>query len=181
VLGTEPLAVASGCLFDIGPVLCRLPARYRERFRTGDSFRRQGLPMKPEFNEDHTPLAYLITFRCYETWLHGDDRGSVDRHHNSYGAPLIAPNGRWLQHSQSLLKQQAVKLSETQRLLVKAAIGHTCERRGWGLFSVNVRTNHVHVVVAAACGPSRVLNGLKSNATRELREAGNWRRAQSVG
>ena len=63
--------------------------------------------------------------------------------------------------------------------MVKAAIGHTCERRGWGLYSVNVRTNHVHVVVAAACGPSRVLNGLKSNATRELREAGNWKRAHS--
>ena len=35
------------------------------------------------------------------------------------------------------------------------------------------------MVVAAACGPSRVLNGLKSNATRELREAGNWKRAHS--
>src|ERR1043166_8794893 len=26
------------------------------------------------------PLAYLITVRCYGTWLHGDDRLSVDRH-----------------------------------------------------------------------------------------------------
>jgi hypothetical protein len=35
-----------------------------------------------EFNDDHIPLAYLITFRCYGTWLHGDSRGSVDRFHN---------------------------------------------------------------------------------------------------
>src|SRR5260370_25636817 len=32
--------------------------------------------MQREFNEDHTPLGYLITFRTYGTWLHGDQRGS---------------------------------------------------------------------------------------------------------
>jgi len=45
-----------------------------------------------EFTESRIPLAYLITFRAYGTWLHGDSRGSVDRFHNRYGAPLIAPN-----------------------------------------------------------------------------------------
>ena len=25
------------------------------------------------------PLAYFITFTCYGNWLHGDERGSVDR------------------------------------------------------------------------------------------------------
>jgi len=29
-----------------------------------------------EFNEEHVPQGYLITFRCYGTWLHGDGRGS---------------------------------------------------------------------------------------------------------
>ena len=33
------------------------------------------------------PLAYLITFRTYGTWLHGDARGSVDREHNVFGTP----------------------------------------------------------------------------------------------
>jgi REP element-mobilizing transposase RayT len=37
----------------------------------------------------------------------------------------------------------------------------------------------VHSVVTAACGPSRILNALKSNATRELREAGQWARSSS--
>ena len=64
-----------------------------------------------EFNDDHTPLAYLITFRCYGTWLHGDSRGSVDRFHNRYGAPLIAPNRRWLQHNKRALKRPPVNLS----------------------------------------------------------------------
>jgi len=42
-----------------------------------------------EFNTDRISLGYLITFRAYGTWLHGDSRGSVDRFHNRYGSPLI--------------------------------------------------------------------------------------------
>src|SRR6266496_6477312 len=30
-----------------------------------------------EFNDSHTPLAYLITFRSYGNWLHGDKRGPL--------------------------------------------------------------------------------------------------------
>ena len=32
-----------------------------------------------DFQKRTEPLAYLITFRCYGTWLHGDQRGSIDR------------------------------------------------------------------------------------------------------
>ena len=135
--------------------------------------------MKTEFNEDHTPLGYLITFRTYGTWLHGDKRGSVDRHHNRYYAPLIAPNENWLQHNQSRLKHEPVRLSKTQRALIKKSIEETCEIRGWRMHITNVRTNHVHSVIRAACGPSRVLNAVKSNATRELRETGQWSRSDS--
>ncbi len=135
--------------------------------------------MKAEFNEDHTPRAYLITFRCYGTWLHGDKRGSVDRHHNRYGAPLIEPNPNWRNHNRRLLKQEPVELSGRQRALVTTVIKQTCEVRGWKLLAVNVRTNHAHVVVSAACSPSRILNTLKANATRELREAGEWKRMHS--
>ncbi|HUT29941.1 MAG TPA: hypothetical protein VMX13_09125 [Sedimentisphaerales bacterium] len=38
------------------------------------------------------PLAYLITFSTYGAWLHGDNRGSVDKNHNSYGSLFIAGN-----------------------------------------------------------------------------------------
>jgi REP element-mobilizing transposase RayT len=135
--------------------------------------------MKREFNEDHTPLGYLITFRCYGTWLHGDKRGSVDRHHNRYGAPPIQPNETWLQHNERLLKDEPVKLSKEQRTLVETSIKATCEIRGWRVHATNVRTNHVHLVVTAACGPGRILNAVKSNATRTLREQGAWLRSGS--
>jgi len=131
--------------------------------------------MKREFNEDHTPLAYLITFRSYGTWLHGDKRGSVDRHHNRYGAPVIPPNQNWLEHNKRSLMSKPVKLNERQRTVVTTSIKETCEIRGWRLHVTNVRTNHAHSVVTAACGPSRILNALKANATRTLKEAGLWR------
>ena len=133
--------------------------------------------MKREFNEDHTPLGYLITlitFRTYGTWLHGDKRGSVDRHNNHYGAPVIPSNQNWLRHNERSLTRPPVRLSKAQRALIKESVEQTCEVRGWRMHVTNVRTNHVHSVVTAACGPSRILNALKSNATRELREVGQW-------
>ncbi|HBB94764.1 MAG TPA: hypothetical protein DC054_05180 [Blastocatellia bacterium] len=130
--------------------------------------------MEKEFNEDHTPLGYLITFRTYGTWLHGDHRGSVDRHNNRYGAPLIAPNQKWLAHNETRLKSAPVKLTKKQRALIKESIERTCDVRGWRLYKTNVRTNHVHAVVGAACGPGRVLNALKSHATRDLRRCNQW-------
>jgi hypothetical protein len=34
--------------------------------------------MDHDFNYDDTPIAYFITFRSYGTWMHGDERGSVN-------------------------------------------------------------------------------------------------------
>src|SRR5436190_13907467 len=98
--------------------------------------------MKREFNEDHTPLAYFITFRTYGTWLHGDERGSVDRHNNRYGALLIKPNSNWLAYNRNQLKHAPVKLNKRQRTLIKESIERTCDVRGWRLYKTNVRTNH---------------------------------------
>jgi hypothetical protein len=125
-----------------------------------------------EFSD--VPLAYLITFRCYGTWLHGDSRGSVDRFHNRYGTPRIPPNRRWRQYNERALKRPPVKLTSRRRALVEAAIRETCKIRKWKLWTLNTRTNHVHTVVSANCDPEIVLNAFKANATRKMREAGCW-------
>ena len=44
---------------------------------------------------DSAPLAYFITFRAYGTWLHGDERGAVDRRHNDYGTPYLPVDEDW--------------------------------------------------------------------------------------
>lgn len=62
--------------------------------------------MNPDFNDDHTPLGYLLTFRSYGTWLHGDKRGSVDRCQKRYGSPMLPPSERRNQIERRLLKQR---------------------------------------------------------------------------
>lgn len=128
---------------------------------------------------NNIPLAYLITFRAYGTWLHGDRRGSVDRFHNRYGTPRIPPNKHWRKYNQSTLTNAPVKLKHRQMLLIEEAIRETCKIRNWGLWTTNVRSNHVHSVVSAPCKPEPVLSTLKANATRKLREGGCWRSSKS--
>ena len=120
------------------------------------------------------PLAYFITFRSYGTWLHGDERGSTDRHRNTYGTDKIPKSAPWLRTAEGLLKHPPVKLDAARRSAVVRAVTETCMVREWRLRALNVRTNHVHIVVTAACGPDRVLNAFKANATRHMRAAGCW-------
>jgi REP element-mobilizing transposase RayT len=104
------------------------------------------------WNDRDTPLAYVITFRTYGTWLHGDERGSTDRHNNIYRTPHIA----------------------SMRSVVEKTIRETCSFRHWHLYAINVRTNHAHSVISAARKPELVLNALKANSTRELKQLQLW-------
>ena len=120
-------------------------------------------------------LAYFITFRCYGTWLHGDKRGSIDRFHNRYKSPYIEPNQRWHRHNTQALEAKPVILDALQRKSVERAIHETCEIRRWHLHIMNVRTNHVHVVVCiGSLKPERALTAFKANSTKQLRQDGRW-------
>ena len=116
------------------------------------------------------PLAHLITFTTYGTWLHGDERGSVDRSHNTYATPSLAADRRRLSYAQSARKGKLVTLTADRRDVVRGTIVEVCSHRGWTLQELNVRTKHVHAVVLAPCKPERVMNDFKSWATRRLRE-----------
>ena len=127
------------------------------------------------WNDTDIPLAFLITFRSYGTWLHGDARGAVDRHNNVYGAPKIPRNDTWRRIENSMLKHAPVYLDAPRRRSVECALKETCSKRSWGLLAINVRTNHVHTVVAAhGQKPERIMNAFKGNATRQMREDGCW-------
>ncbi|HJQ33265.1 MAG TPA: hypothetical protein VJ866_13845 [Pyrinomonadaceae bacterium] len=128
------------------------------------------------WNDTETPLAYLVTFRCYGTWLHGDGRGSVDRFNNRFQSPCIPANDRWVKHNAHRLKGEPVSLDASRRAAVAEAIRETCRLRGWLLRAVNVRTNHVHVVASVGgTQPGLALNAFKANATRRMRHAGCWK------
>jgi REP element-mobilizing transposase RayT len=133
----------------------------------------------PHACHDRAPLAYFITFRAYGTWLHGDPRGSVDRFRNTYGSPRISPDLRWQRYNDRIQKSPTVKLDSRRRTAINDAIQETCDLRKWKLWTKNVRTNHVHVVVSASCDPEIALRALKSNATRKMREAGCWHSSET--
>ncbi len=155
---SEPEAVASGLQHYL------LAREYRSGYKT-----------RPVWNDTDTPLAYLITFRSYGTWLHGDERGSIDRFHNRYKSPYIDPNATWQRHNAQVLQGEPVVLDASQRRSVEAAIRETCTFRHWHLHAVNARTNHVHVVVSIGLiKPERALTAFKANATRQMREDGCW-------
>ena len=78
------------------------------------------------WNDTDLPLGYLITFRCYGSWLHGDERGSIDRFHNRYKSPYIDPNPTWQRHSAQVLQREPVVLDASQRRSVEATIRGTC-------------------------------------------------------
>jgi hypothetical protein len=127
--------------------------------------------MARDFDDNEFPLAYLITFRCYGTWVHGDERGSTDRKHNVYGTPKIPPNPRLKKSDTNQLKHQPLNLGARERKIVEQAVREVCGYRDYILRAITVRTNHVHAVVTVARKPEPVLDAFKSYSTRALRKA----------
>jgi REP element-mobilizing transposase RayT len=132
-----------------------------------------------EFQQTSAPIGYLITFRSYGTWLHGDERGSVDRNHRSYGTPMLPPSSLRMGRDLRLMKQPPVKLDAKKRSAVDSGIRKICSKRKWSLWALAVRTNHVHAVVSASTKPDIMLGALKAHATRSMRENGSWTSAFS--
>jgi len=124
-----------------------------------------------DFDDNEFPLAYLITFRCYGTWLHGDERGSYRR--SSGRRPVrVPPRPRLVAAETEQLKHLPVQLNNSQRKIVEDAIREVCLHRRYTLYAVNARTNHVHSVVSASRVPEPILTAFKSYSTRALRIAG---------
>jgi REP element-mobilizing transposase RayT len=126
------------------------------------------------------PLAYFISFRTYGTWLHGDERGSVDRKHNAFGAPKLAASESRVRWERDELRGSPVELDAERRAAVERTIREVCEHREWRLLEVNARSNHVHVVVEAGGPPEPVMNAFKAWATRRMVQAGLVERGAPV-
>ncbi|MFN0139919.1 MAG: transposase [Pyrinomonadaceae bacterium] len=126
-----------------------------------------------EFQERSQPLGYLITIRCYGTWLHGDVRGSMDRRaYNKSGEPRRPVNRHLEKRDRGYLKNPPMLFDAIRRKHVEAAIREVCSIRGIALIAINVRTNHVHVLIATNGLPEPIMNSFKAYATRRLRQEG---------
>ena len=111
-------------------------------------------------------MGYLITFNTYGTWLHGDERGSVDRHGNNIpGTSVIPPNQKLLKLKKTKLKQPPVTLTDAQRKSIKVTIQEVIKHNNWKLHALNALTEHIHIVLTAPKPPDPIMNSLKSWCT----------------
>ena len=113
-------------------------------------------------------MRYLITFACYGAHMHGDDTGSVDPRHHVPGTPVLQSDSRRLTAERRQVKSEPYVLNDENRPVVLGAIKQVCAHRGWVLLAAQVRQNHVHIVVEGDEPPERMLNDLKSYASRSL-------------
>ncbi len=119
------------------------------------------------------PLAYFLTAHTYGSRLHGDAVGSVDDEHATPGTPFLRRHDARARYERGLMTQPATTFASAERRCVQEKIVAVCAYRGWALAALHVRTTHLHAVALAdGAMPERVLNDVKSYATRALREAG---------
>ena len=113
-------------------------------------------------------MTYLITFACYGCHLHGHDSGSVDRVHNLPGSRLLEADPKRESAERQRMDQPPYGMDSNRRGAVLGAMVERCTDRHWSLLAAHVRTNHVHLVVEADVRPERIMNDLKSHASRCL-------------
>ena len=120
------------------------------------------------------PLGYLITFRTYGTWLHGDWRGSVDRRHRTPRTALLPPRPGLATAERRQLRHEQIFLDVPRRAVVASSLEETCRHHAWLLHAMSVRTEHVHVVVSLSgeTPPERIMTSMKAWATRRMVEGG---------
>ena len=114
--------------------------------------------------------SWLITFRCYGTWLPGDRRGYIE-HTPGRGTYLAPPRDRLAAWAERQLQHPPHVLDAPSRAVVEAAVREECRHAGWVLLAVQARTNHVHLALSGNGTPDRMMNALKARATRRLRDA----------
>ena len=112
------------------------------------------------------PIAFFITWTVDGTHLQGDVRGWRRRRK---GQQL--PEPRLAKWRRERLKHDILLLSPEHRAIVEQECHRHCDHRGWHLWAINARSNHVHAVATAAgTSGSAVRDQLKANGTRGLRE-----------
>jgi REP element-mobilizing transposase RayT len=122
--------------------------------------------------------AYFLTWTTYGTWLPGDSRGWIDRHRR-HGEIVELPNPDRETAARQSMKQAAVILNARLRETVRQALMETAAHFGWSVHALEVRSNHVHVVVTARDRTAGdVMRIFKAYASRALNQSRSNRDGQ---
>ena len=124
--------------------------------------------MKNIPKKNNSPYAFFITFTCYGTWLHFNKRLSVDPKNNIYGTPRIEFDPIRFEKVKNKLRNEPFIMNHSQRSNVLQTIISVCNHYHWRLFSVNVRSNHLHIVIQSSQSKEQVMTKIKAYASRNL-------------
>jgi len=105
------------------------------------------------FEQNPFPIAYLLTFRTYGSWLHGDERGSYKRVAKGPNRTKVILPSVPLKQQMREIGLPEMKFDHRQRELIMTAIHEVCIYRQYLLRALNVRSNHVHSVHPKAKPP----------------------------
>ena len=122
------------------------------------------------------PLAYHLIWTTYGTWLPGDVRGWIKS--GLFG--IQEPNPELEQHARDMMAESEVRLTPEQRAAVEQTIRKHCQIRNWILHAVNVRSNHVHLVVTCPCDGAKARDELKLWGSRCLSDLAGLTRPVSA-
>jgi REP element-mobilizing transposase RayT len=111
------------------------------------------------------PIAYFLTWNTYGTWLPGDERGWILKQNG-----IQLPDPAKEKAAKQKMTEPPLILDKQQRQIVEQTIADHCKIRGWELYAVNCRTEHVHVVVSANRKPGDMRDQFKAWCTRRLKE-----------
>ena len=117
-------------------------------------------------------MKCLLTFACYGSHLPGERDGIVNRKLNRHVDPFVALSPQLVHAVHSAMNQTPYVIDSPRANAILAAMLATCEFRGWHVYTIHVRTNHIHAVLEGLTTPERMLNDLKAYASRKLNELG---------
>jgi len=118
------------------------------------------------------PKAYFLTWTTYGTHLRGDAIESTDHARKNRNARRLPASPALSKHQADAAKHEPIRLCVPSRTIVEHAIREHADYKNWQIFTLSVRTNHVHLLISAAPSPEIVMNSCKAWATRGLRAAG---------
>jgi REP element-mobilizing transposase RayT len=70
------------------------------------------------------------------------------------------------------MKSDSFRIEPRQRACIESAFGEAAGFRGWAILALSIRTQHIHMVLAGADPPEKMMTTLKAYATRRMRAEG---------
>ena len=119
------------------------------------------------------PFAYFLTFRTYATYLHGDERTTVNPRRNQYSTLKLKCNPKLHQAMELKCSETPLILSLPQCYTVLNSLRKTADYFCWEVFAAHVRTNHVHIILHANISKEKTMMKLKAYATQALKKEHN--------